>query len=362
MPYVIGIPKEHRHLEYRVGMTPAGVSILTAQGNRCYVETGAGLGSGFTDAQYQQAGAQIVYHAEELFRRAELLLKVQRPTSGEVEWMADGQIVMAFLMLSVAQPERLDAFRAKGITAIAYELIQESDGSLPILYPLSQIGGRMTAQIAAQYLQNNHGGNGMLLGGIAGVPPADVVIIGAGVVGTHAAQAFLGMGARVILMDHDLRKLQIAQERFGEQVTTIVSHDFNLAQVCKFADVIVGAVQIPGHRAPYVITRQLVRSMHPGSLIIDMSIDQGGCVETSRPTQHDNPIYVAEGVIHYCVPNVPGVVGRTATHAFLNAAWPFIQQISEVGVDAAVEQNPALRRGVAIHAGLGAIPELRPSP
>lgn len=351
MAFVIGIPKEQCYLEYRVGMTPTGVSILSAQGHRCLVEKGAGIGSGFTDAQYQQAGAQIIYDTEEIFRRSELLLKVHCPTMRELEWMADGQIVMAIMMLSVRQPEHIDLFYHKGITAIAYELIRASDGSLPILYPLSQIGGRMTAQIAAQYLQNNHGGSGILLGGIAGVPPADVVIVGAGVVGTHATQAFLGMGAHVILMDHDLHKLQIAQERFGEQITTMISYDFNLERVCKIADVVVGAVQLPGHRTPYVISRQMVQSMHPSSLIIDMSIDQGGCVETSRPTRHDNPTYVAEGVIHYCVPNVPGVVGRTATHAFLNAAWPFIKLISDVGIDEALEQNTALRQGTVITAG-----------
>ncbi len=351
MALIIGIPKEHRPFEYRVGMTPAGVSIFTALGHQCYVETGAGLGSGFKDSEYERAGARIAYGADEVFRRADLILKVQRPTEEEVSWMPDGQILMAFLLLVSAREDRIKTLEEKGITAIAYELIEDDDGVLPVLYPFSQIGGRMTAQIAAQYLQNDQGGKGILLGGIAGVPPAEVVILGAGVAGMNAVQAFLGMGARVILLDRDLRKLQAAQDRFDGPITTMVSHDFNVARVCTFADVVVGAVQVPRQRTPQIITREMVRSMRPGSLIIDMAIDQGGCVETSRPTQHDQPTFVAENVIHYCVPNMPGVVGRTATHAFLNAAWPFIKLIAEEGIEASLEQSAALRRGVALRRG-----------
>ncbi len=351
MGLVIGIPKEHHPFEYRVGMTPAGVSILTAQGHQCYVETGAGVGGGFTDAEYELAGARITYSAEEVFRRADLLLKLQRPTDAEVGWMNPGQTIMAMMMLVSAHESYLRALSEKGVTVIAYELIQEDDGFLPVLYPLSWIGGRMTAQIAAQYLQNPQGGKGILLSGAGGVPPADVVIIGAGVVGTNAADAFLRSGARVILMDRDLRKLHAAHDRFQGHVTTMVTHDFNLARVCTFADVLVGAVHVPGQRAPVIITREMVRTMRPGSLIIDMSIDQGGCVETSRPTRHDQPTFVAEGVIHYCVTNVPGVVGRTATHAFLNAAWPFITLVAAQGVEAALAQSSALRRGLAMRQG-----------
>ncbi|MBI5666495.1 MAG: alanine dehydrogenase [Chloroflexi bacterium] len=339
---IIGIPKEHRRFEYRVGMTPAGVSILTARGHSCYVETGAGLGSGFTDAEYEQAGARIAYGTDEVFRRADLILKVQRPTEEEVSWLRGDQTIMAFMMLASASENRIKALEDKHITSIAYELIEDERGRLPVLYPLSQIGGRMAAQIAAQCLQNDNGGKGILLGGVASVPPADVVIVGAGVVGTNAAHSFLGMGARVIMLDHDLRQLQAIQERFGGQVTTMVSHDFNLARVCKFADVLVGAIQVPGHRPPRIITRDMVRSMRPRSVIIDMSIDQGGCVETSRPTQHDEPTFIAEDVIHYCVPNVPGVVGRTATHAFLNAAWPYILRAVDEGVQASIESHPTL--------------------
>lgn len=350
MALVIGIPREHRRFEYRVGMTPAGISILTARGHQCYVETGAGLGSGFTDTEYEQAGARIAYGQDEVFRRADLILKVQRPTEEEVEWLRGEQTIMAFMLLASATENRIKALEDKRITAVAYELIEDHHGRLPVLYPLSQMGGRMAAQIAAHYLQNDTGGKGILLGGVASVPPADVVIVGAGVVGTNAAHAFIGTGARVIMLDQDLRQLQTVQERFNGQVTTMVSHDFNLARVCQFADVLVGAIQVPGHRTPQIITRDMVRSMRPRSVIIDMSIDQGGCVETSRPTQHDEPTFVAENVIHYCVPNVPGVVGRTATHAFLNAAWPYILQVVDDGLESAVERSPALNHGVVIRA------------
>ncbi|GAB4572904.1 MAG: alanine dehydrogenase [Anaerolineae bacterium] len=351
MGMIVGIPKEQHPYEYRVGMTPAGVSVLTGMGHQCYVESGAGLGSGFSDAEYEQAGARITYQHAETFRRADLLLKVQRPTPEEIPLMPEGQIVMAFIMMAGLHDRGVHAMQERGLSVVAYEMIRENDGHSPVLYPLSQIGGQMAAQIAAQFLQNNHGGKGILLGGTVGVPPADVVILGAGVVGLNAAEAFVGRGARVLLMDRNLRALQRAQERFGSRITTMMSHDFNLKRVCKFADVLLGAVYVPGERAPILITREMVRSMRPGSLIIDMSIDQGGCVETSRPTTHADPTFVAEGVLHYCVHNVPGVVGRTSTHAYMNAAWPFVVNVAEMGLEAAVEANSALRRGLLIHRG-----------
>ncbi len=351
MALTIGIPKELQSDEYRVGMTPAGVSILTARGHTCYIEAGAGLGSGFSDAEYEQAGARLAYTHDEPFRRADLVLKVQRPTMDEIALMRPGQTLMSFVLLASMHESHRRALLERGVSVVAFELIQSPDGRLPVLYPLSQIGGQMCAQVAAQFLQNNRGGKGILLGGTAGVPPADVVIVGAGVVGSSAAEAFLRNGARVILMDRDLHVLQNAHECFQGQLTTMVSHDFNLQRVCRFADVLVGAVQISGQRAPIIITRDMVRSMRPGSLIIDMSIDQGGCVETSRPTSHDQPIFVAEGVNHYCVLNVPGVVGRTATHAFLNAAWPYISQVVEEGLEAASAANEGLRHGLVVREG-----------
>jgi alanine dehydrogenase len=349
MSLIIGVPKEHRNFEYRVGLTPPGVSILTGHGHQCYVETGAGVGSGFTDMEYERAGARIAYGKDEVFRRADLILKVQRPTEEEATWLRGDQTIMSFMMLASASPSRTRALEEKNITTIAYELIEDDAGQLPVLYPLSQIGGRMTAQIAARFLQNDEGGKGMRLGGAVSVPPADVVIVGAGVVGTSAVEAFVGMGARVILLDKDMVPLQRAHHSLNSRVTTMVSHDFNLARVCTFADVLVGAIQVPGQRSPQIITREMVQSMRPRSVVIDMSIDQGGCVQTSRPTLHDKPTFVVEDVIHYCVPNVPGVIGRTATHAFLNAAWPYVLEVVEHGVEAAVQQDSALLRGTTFH-------------
>lgn len=351
MGLIIGVPREQQSFEYRVGMTPAGISILTGMGHQCYVEAGAGVGSGFSDTEYEQAGARITFNHDEVFRRADLILKVQRPTTDEIALMHSGQTVMAFIMMAGLHDRGVQALQEKGVSVVAYEMIREADGHLPVMYPLSQIGGQMAAQIAAQCLQNNMGGKGVLLGGTTGVPPADVVIVGAGTVGLNATEAFLGRGARVLLMDRELRPLQRAQERFGTTVTTMVSHDFNLRRVCRFADVLLTAVYTPGERAPILITREMVRSMRPGSLIIDMSIDQGGSVETSRPTTHDNPTFIAEGVLHYCVLNVPGVVGRTSTHAYMNAAWPYIARVAELGLEPALEMDGALRSGVIVRDG-----------
>jgi alanine dehydrogenase len=347
----IGVPRERRPYEFRVGLSPMGVSLLTTAGHRCFVETDAGLGSGFDDMDYARAGAQIVYTRDEAYGRAEVVLKVARPTMDEIQLLADGQALLGILHMHSARPEKTSTLLAKRVTVIAYEQIELDDGTLPVLKPLSQIGGRMTAQIAADLLQNGRGGKGILLGGVAGVPPAEVVIIGAGNVGTEAAQAFLGLGAHVTLLDRDLARLQAAEARFEGRVTTLVSYPFNVERVCKFADVLVGAVRARGERAPILVTRETVRRMKPRAVVMDLSIDEGGCVETSRPTTHDQPTFLEEGVIHYCVPNVPGVVARTATHAFLNAAWPYIQAIAEKGVEAALAADPALRRGLIIHHG-----------
>jgi len=347
----IGIPRERRIHDSRVGLTPAGVELLTAEGHTCYVELGAGLGAGFSDHDYENAGARIVYSGEEVYGRAELVLKVARPTVEEFEWMQEDQIVMGFLHLAAARRDKVDMLLQKRITAIAYETVEENDGTLPILIPMSQIAGRMCPHIAATLLQNDRGGKGVLLGGVPGVPPADVVILGAGTVGTNAARAFLGAGARVVVLDHDLAKIQRIDELFEGRVTAMVSHPFNIRRVVKFADVLVGAVLIPGARAPILVSREMVASMRPRSLIMDIAIDQGGCVETSRPTTHSAPTYVEENVIHYCVPTMTGVLGRTATHALNNATWPFVQQIVRDGLESALKNNPALARGVATRNG-----------
>jgi alanine dehydrogenase len=347
----IGVPRERRQYDSRVGLTPAGAELLTAEGHTCYVELGAGLGAGFSDHDYEKAGARIVYSGEEVYGRAELVLKVARPTVEEFEWLQDDQVLMGFLHLAAARRDKVELLLKRRVTAIAYETVEANDGSLPVLGAMSQLAGRMCPHIAATLLQNDRGGKGILLGGVPGVPPAEVVILGAGVFGTEAARAFLGAGASVYVLDHDLAKLRRIDELFSGRATTMMSHTFNIRKVVKFADVLIGAVLVPGARAPVLISREMVASMRPRSLIMDIAIDQGGCDETSRPTFHGTPTYVEEGVIHYCVPNMTGVVGRTATHALNNAAWPFVQEVARLGVTAALQADSALMRGVATRDG-----------
>ncbi|HLF03283.1 MAG TPA: alanine dehydrogenase [Anaerolineales bacterium] len=346
----IGVPRERRADEHRVGITPTGLRLMVADGHRCYVEQGAGLGGGFTDEDFAKAGAKIVYSGDEVYGRADLILKVARPTAEELNWFRSGQTVMAFWHLASASPDNLDALLKHNITAVAYEIIQADDGTLPVLTPMSQIAGKMAASVAAGLLRNDRGGKGILLGGVPGVPPAEVIILGAGVVGTYAARTFAALGASVYVLDKDLGRL----ERISLQdphIVTMVSHSFNVRKVAHFADVLVGAVLVPGSRAPILVTRDMVREMKPRSVILDVAIDQGGCVETSRPTSHHTPTFLAENVIHYCVPNMPGVLGRTATHALNIAAWPFMQLIASHGAQAAIAQNRMFARGVLTHQG-----------
>lgn len=342
----ICIPKERRDNEYRVGLTPAGIQLLTQEGHTCFVEKEAGVGSGFADHAYQKAGATIVYSGEEIYGRADLILKVTSPVKEEYPWMREGLTLMGFLHLSAGWADKVDALIDKKITAIGYEIIQDEAGNLPVLKPLSQLTGRMIPQIAATLAQNNYGGKGFSLSGVPGIPPADVVILGGGTVGHNAARSFLGLGANVHLLDSSLEVLQKIDEDFSGQVNTLVSYPFNLRKVCTFADVFVGAVLVPGAPAPVVVTREMVQLLHSHSILIDCSIDQGGCIETSRPTNHSNPTYLEEDVIHYCVPNMTGVLGRTATHAMSNATWPFIKQIAEIGIEKSLKKNPALHSGV----------------
>lgn len=348
----IGIPKERRPDEFRAGISPAGVRLLTESGHVCYVERGAGLGANFSDEDYVRAGARIAYSPEEAWGRVQMVLKVTRPTVAELEWVVPGQILMGFLYLAAGHPSKVAVLVEKKVTAIAYELIQLQDGSQPVLKPLSQIGGRMALHMAGQALRNDNGGNGVMLGSVPGVAPAEVVIIGGGVAGEHAARAFLGVGAHVTILDRDLPRLQYLAEILPGRLVTLVSHPYNIERACSFADVVVGAVAVPGERTPIVLTRETLRKMRPGAVFVDVSIDGGGCAETSRPTTHHSPSYVEEGVIHVCVPNLPGVVARTSTHAFLNAAWPYIQRVANAGADEAITSDPALARGVLTHRGV----------
>ncbi len=345
---IIGIPKERRPNEFRVGLSPAGVQLLTERGHSCFVEDQAGRGAGFRNEEYEKAGAKIAFSAEEVFGRADLLLKLARPMKDEIEWLRPNSAVAAFLHLASAHQDKLDILSEKDIYTVAYEQIQKEDGSRPVLRPLSQIGGIMAAQTSARLLQNKWGGRGILLGMIPGVPPAEIVILGAGVAGTYAARAFLGLGAHVTVLDNDMHALQkISEDLSG--VVTMVSTPHNIKRATSYADVVIGAVLVPGQRCPILVTREMVRAMKPRSVILDLSIDQGGCTETSRPTTHDNPVYVEEEVTHYCVPNVSGVVARTATHAFVNAAVPYLIELAGLGIEDAIKSNAALKAATILH-------------
>ncbi len=349
----IGVPRERHVDEHRVGLTPAGVELLTGAGHACSVEKDAGRGAGFSNVDYERAGGRIVDSNEEAHGRADLVFRVGPVTDEEAAWLRPGSIVAGFLHLATGRRSIVETLLQKRITAIAYETIQQDDGALPVLTPLSLVAGAMVPQVAARLLQNDHGGKGILLGGVPGVPPAEVVIIGAGTVGLAATRAFLGIGATVYLLDRDLARLQHVDELFagGRRPIMMVSHPFNIRKTARFADVLVGAVLVPGARSPIVVSRDMVKAMKPRSVVIDVSIDQGGCVETSRPTTHRDPAFVEEGMIHYCIPNMTSVVARTATHAFNNAMWPLMWEVARRGLDEALTRHPALKRGVATHAG-----------
>lgn len=346
----IGVPKETRPFEYRVGLSPAGVEMLTQHGHHVYVEHEAGVGAGFSDQEYEAVGARISYSADEVFARADFLVKVARPTKEEIDWLRPGTTIAGLLHLASSRRDKVDVLLEKKITSIAYEQIQLADGSRPVLRPFSEIGGSMTATVAARFLQCNRGGKGILLGGVPGVPPAEVVILGSGVVSVYATRAFLGLGAHVTVIGKELPALQKMLEQFPS-ITTMMSTKRNIEKATAYADVLVGAVLVTGQRAPILVTREMVRSMKPRSVIIDVSIDEGGCVETSRPTTHELTTYIEEGVIHYCVPNMPGVIARTATHAFVNAAMPYLLEIANRGVEAAMAADPALEKGINTHNG-----------
>lgn len=350
----IGIPKELRAYEYRVGLTPAGVKLLTQHGHICYVEHDAGLGAGFNDKEYEQAGASIVYTPHEAFGRADLLLKVSRPTLEEIQWLRPGATLAGFLHLGSTRQDQVEALLANQISSLAYELITLPDGTAPIRQPLSQIGGRLVGQIGAGLLQNNQGGKGILLGGMPGVPPADVVILGAGIVGAWAAQSMLGMNAHVTLLDNNLDALEQIYSKLPG-VVTMLSNPMNILRAIAYADIVVGAVLVPGEAPPILITREMLRSMKTRSVLMDISIDEGGCFETSRPTTLEHPTFIEEGMIHYCVPNIPSIVARTATYAFQNAAFPYILELANKNIDLVAQSNPAIRAAIVTHHG-----ELKP--
>jgi alanine dehydrogenase len=349
-----GVPREIRDLEMRVGLTPAGVLALVEAGHTVHVEHGAGVGAGFSDDDYRGSGGQIVYSAAEVYGRADVVAKLARPAAREHHLFRRGQMISSFLHLAVASPDLFQALKEREITALAYEMIEEDEGERPVLIPASEVAGRLAPVIAGQFLRVGVQGQelpalGILLGGIPGVPPADVVIVGGGVLGSNAAQAFLGLGAEVTVLDNDVDKLRTLDTRFGGRVTTMFSNEFNLKRAAGFADVLVVAVLIPGRQAPTLITRPMVKTMRPGSVIIDFSIDEGGSVETSRPTTLRDPAFVRDGVVHHCVPNITSTVPRTTSYAVTNAALPYLLAVGSHGLLGASQRDSALSRGVVLY-------------
>ena len=346
-----GIPKEIQEGEGRLAVTPAAVNALVRRGNRVFVQTGAGATSGFHDEDFLEVGATVVHTPDEAFGRAEVVVKVSAPTREELGYLHSGQTLMTFLNLAIAPREVVDGLLSKEITTVAFEMIEEPDGNRPVLVPMSEIAGRMAVQVAGHFLETVGGGKGKLLSGVPGVPPVDVAILGAGTVGYNAARSLVGVGAHVAVLDRSVKKLNRFDEVFCGAVDTMNAMDYNLRKVLRFADVFVGCILAPSGRAPHIITTEMVKSMRPKSVILDISIDQGGCVETSRPTTHADPTYVAEGIIHYCVPNMTAHVARTATHALANVLAPILVLMAETGVAAAISDDGALRKGVMTHAG-----------
>jgi alanine dehydrogenase len=341
-----GVPREVRPRENRVGLTPAAVDALIQQRHGVFVERAAGSGAGFEDEAYQAVGAQIVYTPKEAYKRADVVVKVARPTEDEYNSFRTGQTLLAFLHMAVASPDLLQAFQQWELTTIAYETIQNENGVLPVLLPTSEVAGRMAPVVAGQLLESISGGRGILLSGIPGVPPAAVVVLGAGTLGMNAARAFFGLGADVTVIDKNLRTLQRIDDSFDGRIATMIANPYNIAKAVAFADVLVGAAAVPGQRAPILVTEKMVRSMRPRAVIMDLAIDSGGCVETSRPTNHVNPTYMEAEVIHYCVPNVPALVARTASYALSNATLPYLLLMGEAGIEGALAQCYELRNGV----------------
>ncbi len=347
---IIGILKERFANEQRVALTPFGVESLVAAGAQVVVEHEAGSDARFSDEQYINAGAVIAYSAEETAGRADILLKVMPPNNDEYELLRQGQVFMSFQLLGMGRKKYVEHLLENNITAVAYELLKARDGSFPILRLMSEISGQVAAQVASRFLRSDHGGRGVLLGGLAGVAPAAVVIIGAGASGLSAAQAMLGLGAQIILLDNDLDRLRMADQYFNKRITTVMASPENLRRGCMIADVLVGAISITDNSGHHLITEEMVKTMKPGAVILDISINQGGCVETSRPTSITDPIFFKHGVIHYAVPNMPSVVARTSSYALTNAVLPYLETLLN-GFDPVRKYDPCVRCGVITHAG-----------
>jgi alanine dehydrogenase len=347
---IVGVPKEVKTDEYRVAMTPVGVEELTRGGHGVLIETGAGSGSGISDEQYAQHGAGIVPDGTVVWKRSDMVVKVKEPLPDEWPLMRDGQVVFTYFHFA-ANEDLTRAVINSGCIAIAYETIKDNKGTLPLLTPMSEVAGRMSIQEGAKFLERPFQGRGILLGGVPGVAPANVVVIGGGIVGANAAKVAAGLGANVIILDINLDRLRYLDDTMPPNVSTVFSDRHNIIESCSRADLIIGAVLIPGARAPFLIRRDDLKRMVPRAVIVDVAIDQGGCVETSRPTTHSKPTYIVDDVVHYCVANMPGAVGRTSTYALTNVTLPYVLQLANKGADKAARDNPALAEGVNIRRG-----------
>ncbi|HHY37880.1 MAG TPA: alanine dehydrogenase [Clostridia bacterium] len=347
----VGVPKEIKKDENRVAITPAGVDAFAKRGHRVFIEKDAGLGSGISDEEYVKAGAEILTSAREVYSRSDMIIKVKEPLREEYPYFREDLVIFTYLHLA-PEPDLTRAMIDSKVIGIAYETVQLEDGSLPLLHPMSEVAGRMSIQIGAHFLEKRYGGRGILLGGVPGVPPGNVVIIGGGTVGVNAARIALGMGASVAVLDVNPSRLRYIDEVFEGRVVTLMSSPYNIAQAVKRADLLIGAVLIPGAKAPKLVTEEMVKDMKPGSVIVDVAIDQGGSIETiDRITTHSDPVYVKYGVVHYAVANIPGAVPRTSTFALTNVTLPYALKIADMGVKAAIKCDAALARGVNVYRG-----------
>ncbi|HUI31605.1 MAG TPA: alanine dehydrogenase [Candidatus Acidoferrales bacterium] len=347
----IGIPNEFAKHENRVSLTPSAVATLVHHSHTVYVETGAGKLSRFGDEAYRKAGATVVYSKDEVFRRCELVCSVEAPKVEEIDMMEHGQTTFSFLNLPVAKPQLIESVLQKKINMIGYEFVETEDGDRPVVHSMSEIAGQLSIFISARLLETDNHGRGIILGGAAGIAPAAVVILGAGVVGTEAARTAVGLGAQAIVLDRDIKQLRKVDQLLMKRVTTALVTPVNVKKSVAYADVLIGAVSMRGERTPHVVTEEMVKSMKPGAVIVDVSIDQGGCVETSRPTTLQDPVFVLHDVIHYCVPNITGAVARTATYALTNTILPYVIEIALKGVIPALKEDRGLARGVCAFDG-----------
>ncbi len=342
---IVGVPKEIKDHETRVGLVPSGVHQLREAGHEVLVEAHAGEGSSIADQEYAQAGATLISSASEVWARAGLIVKVKEPQPAEYPNFRPGLILFTYLHLAPL-PELTDRLLAARVNGVAYETVREPDGSLPLLTPMSEVAGRMSVQVGARYLERQNGGRGILLGGVPGVPPASVLILGGGVVGTNAAKIAVGMGAHVTLIDRNLNRLRELDDVFNGQLVTLASNSWTIAESVRAADVVIGSVLIPGASAPKLVRREMIASMKPGAVVVDVAIDQGGCFETSHATTHTDPTYVVDGVLHYCVSNMPAAVPHTSTFALTNATFPYLLELANHGLREACQRHHAIREGV----------------